>query len=86
MWTVRGQPSLAKTLRPRRPGINFAFRLLGAMLHSLSLETDEIVIQKTSEIDLDVQNFERSNPNECFGTQTFKLERAGHQINGHAKG
>ena len=56
------------------------------MLHSLSLETNEIVIQKTSEIDLDVQNFERSNPNECFGTQTFKLERAGHQINGHAKG
>ena len=63
-----------------------SFRLLGTMLHSLSLETIEIVIQKTSEIDLDVQNFERSNPNECFGTQTFKLERAGHQINGHAKG
>ena len=62
------------------------FRLLGTMLHSLNLETNEIVIQKTSEIDLDVQNFERSNPNECFGTQTFKLERAGHQINGHAKG
>ena len=62
------------------------FRLLEAMLHSLSLETNEILIEKTSEIDLDVQNFERSNPNECFGTQTFKLERADHQINAHTKG
>lgn len=42
-------------------------------------------MEKTSEIDLDVQNFERSNPSEGFGTQTFKLERAGHQITGHTK-
>ena len=56
------------------------------MLHSLNLETNEILVEKTSELDLDVQNFERSNQSECFGSQTFKLERAGHQINGHSKG
>ena len=61
-------------------------RLLETMLSGLSLGNTEVLIEKTSEVDLDVQNFERSNQNECFGTQTFKLERAGHQINGHAKG